>query len=169
MVPPGTTYLGGIVGYTDSRTDNNNTTALQRATVKECVIVNERAGENSAVGGITGYHKGQGGYGLRKVASYDNEISTVEGDAGGVIGRSRYQRGSYVFGARNTPSKGYAGKIENEIRILAVCIQLLRSRIDIIFIDCDVTVHWIPLGFAFSNILELSAKVSAYETLCACY
>ena len=109
----GTTYLGGIVGYTDSRSDNNNDRALQRATVKNCVIKNERAGTNSAVGGITGYHKGEGGWAMLRVASYDNEISSAEGYAGGVIGRSSYQRGSYVFGAGNSPDNGYIGYLEN--------------------------------------------------------
>ena len=62
----GTTYLGGIVGYTDSRSINsdNNDRALQRATVKNCVIKNERAGTDSAVGGVTGYHKGEGGWAM---------------------------------------------------------------------------------------------------------
>lgn len=111
----GTTYLGGIVGYTDSRSINsdNNDRALQRATVKNCVIKNERAGTDSAVGGVTGYHKGEGGWAMLRVASYDNEISSAEGYAGGVIGRSRYQRGSYVFGAGNSPDNGYIGYLEN--------------------------------------------------------
>ncbi len=109
----GTTYLGGIVGYTDSRDDNTNDRALQRATVKNCVIKNERQGENSAAGAVTGYHKGQGGWAMLRVASYDNEVSTAQGYAGGVIGRSAYQRGSYVFGAGNTPDNGYIGKLEN--------------------------------------------------------
>ena len=109
----GTTYLGGIVGYTDSRSDNNNDRALQRATVKNCVIKNERAGADNSVGGITGYHKGQGGWAMLRVASYDNEISTAEGYAGGVIGRSAYQRGSYVISAGNSPANGYIGYLEN--------------------------------------------------------
>ena len=112
----GKTYLGGIVGYTDSKTDANsgNGRPLQRATVKNCVIKNEREGAESAVGGITGYHKGDGGWAMLRVASYGNEISSAEGYAGGVIGRSAFERGSYVFSEGNTTTNGYIGYLEND-------------------------------------------------------
>ena len=110
----GTTYLGGVVGYADSRDDNDNNRAVQRVTIKDSHIINEREGENSAVGAITGYHKGVGGRSVLRVASYYNEVSSVAGYVGGIIGRSAVQNGSYVFGASEEPlEKGYIGHIDD--------------------------------------------------------
>ncbi len=112
----GTTYLGGIVGYTDSRNDTINDRAVQRATVKNCRIINEREGANSSVGAVTGYHKGQGGFAVLRVASYYNEVSSEDGYVGGVIGRSASQAGSYVFFVPDEEKpleKGYIGYLEN--------------------------------------------------------
>ena len=110
----GTTYLGGVVGYADSRNDNDNNRAVQRVTIKDSHIINEREGENSAVGAITGYHKGVGGRSVLRVASYYNEVSSAVGYVGGIIGRSAVQNGSYVFGASEEPlEKGYIGHIDD--------------------------------------------------------
>ena len=54
------------------------------------------------------------------------------------------------------------GKVENEGAVLTPAVELLGSRVDVIFIDgFDRLREVIPLGFAITDVLELSTEASS--------
>ena len=62
----------------------------------------------------------------------------------------------------------HPGKIEDKVTIRAKSIQLLRRRVHIIFIHCDILIQRIPPRLAFSYIAQLGDQVTSYEPLRPC-
>ena len=63
----------------------------------------------------------------------------------------------------------HACKIKDEITLLTPRVELLRSRIDVVFenfIDLKISV---ATRLAFSNIVQLAAKVLAHESFGTCH